>query len=108
MEDDDIVEISLDTPVLRDLEGRDALGQSQDDIQSQIQKYAVSSLPAIFQRMLGVALRSKNEKNAIEAAKLIKQFSEGEFREKTIEGQVKKLSDDEIVKKLSGISGDHQ
>jgi hypothetical protein len=36
----------------------------------------------------------------MEAMKMIRQFSDGDFKEKAIEGQVKKLSDEEILKKL--------
>jgi cytochrome c553 len=60
----------------------------------------------VFGRILAIATRSKNEKSAIEAAKLLKAFADGEFREKAIEGQVKKLSDEEIAKKLEKLAGD--
>ena len=99
-DDDDIVEFAIDRHTLTDLEGNDALSQSQDEIKHQIQKYSTAALPALLQKALSIALNSKNEKNVIEAIKLIKTFSEGQFAEKVIEGQAKRLSDSEILKKL--------
>lgn len=103
-DEDDIVEFTFDRPVLVDLDGNDALSQSQDEIKYQVQRFATAALPALFQKALFVALKSKNEKNVLEAIKLIKTFSDGEFKEKAIEGQAKKLSDDEILKKLGSLS----
>ncbi len=102
-DEDSIVEFAIDRPTLVDFEGNDALSQSPDDIKHQIQRYSTAALPALLQKALTIALSSKNEKNVLEAIKLIKTFSEGQFAEKAIEGQAKRLSDSEIIEKLKVI-----
>lgn len=98
--DDEIAVVELDRPVLVDLEGRDALSQGADDIRYQVQRFSTAALPAVLERLLKIALKAKSDKDAMEAMKMIRQFSEGDFKEKAIEGQVKKLTDEEILKKL--------
>ncbi len=103
-DEDSIVEFAIDRPTLVDFEGNDALSQSPDEIKHQIQRYSTAALPALLQKALTIALQSKNEKNVLEAIKLIKTFSEGQFAEKVVEGQAKRLSDSELLQKL-GVSG---
>jgi len=103
-ESDDELVVELDRPVLVDLEGNDALSQSHDEIRYQVQRYSNAALPAVLERLLKIALKSKSDKDAMEAMKMIKAFSEGDFKEKAIEGQAKKLTDAEILKKLEVIN----
>lgn len=89
-------------PVLLDLEGNDAMSRTGEEIKYQVQKFSTAALPAIFSRALSIALKSKNERFALEAMKLVKEFSSGKFSEKAVEGVVKKMSDDEILAELEG------
>ena len=98
--EEDALVVAVDRPVLVDFEGNDALGQSEDEIKFQIQKYATAALPSIFVRALAIATQSTNHKNAIEAMKLIKSMSEGTFSGKVVESAAKKIQDADLEKEL--------
>jgi len=92
---------------LKDLEGNDALLQSQEEIKGQVQRHATASLPTLYARAMAIVKHSKNEKVTLEAMKFIKSLSDGETIAKTVNRAAKKFSDSELLEELDGEIVDH-
>lgn len=94
--------IPVDQPFLTDFDGSDALAKNQEEMKDKVVHFATASMPEVLMRALKIINESKNERNVLEAMKLVTQISNGVVKGKSIEGAVRKFSNDNLDEVLNG------